>query len=41
VRKHNEALFELKLPSAKCEVKWLKDGKPIILGTKFKVEVTI
>lgn len=39
VRKHENAVFELKIPKPKTKVRWLKDGVPIIEDAKFKIEV--
>ena len=38
VKKHEQAVFELKIPDSRPRVKWLKNGKPIPLGDKFSVE---
>jgi hypothetical protein len=38
VRKHETAVFELKLPAARSRVKWLKDGKTISINSKFDIE---
>lgn len=39
VKKHEEAVFELKLPKPKTKVRWSKDGVPITDDSKFKIEV--
>lgn len=38
VRKHETAVFELKLPAARSRVKWLKDGKTISISSKYDIE---
>lgn len=39
VKKHEEAVFELKLAKQKTKVRWSKDGVPISDDSKFKIEV--
>lgn len=41
VKKHEEGVFELKLPKPKTKVRWMKDGVPIIDEEKFKIDVSI
>jgi hypothetical protein len=38
VKKHEEAIFEVKLPK-RSDVKWLKDGKHISPDSKYALEV--
>ena len=38
VKRKQDATFEIKLPSSKIKVKWLKDGKPIAVGSKYAIE---
>lgn len=40
VKKHDEAVFELKLPKPKTKVRWMKDGVPITADDKFKIDVS-
>lgn len=39
VKKHEKAVFELKLHNPKAKVKWIKDGKPISQSSKYDIEV--
>jgi hypothetical protein len=41
VKKRNEAVFELKIPTPRTKVKWLKDGKPISNSSKYQIEVML
>ena len=41
VKKHDEAVFELKVPTARTRVKWMKDGRPISISSKYDIEVRV
>jgi hypothetical protein len=41
VKKSDEAVFELKIPTPRTKVKWLKDGKPISNSSKYQIEVIL
>jgi hemicentin len=38
VRKHETAIFELKVPTKTTRVKWFKDNEPIVPNEKYKIE---
>lgn len=38
VRKHEQGVLEVKIPSSRIKVKWMKDGKPISSSSKYELE---